>query len=180
MRHSALERIIIDIISPPIEELGIELLWVEYKGDVLTVYAENPETGKINLAECTKISREISPLLEVEDPISKAYRLEVSSAGIDRPLMKFEDYTRFNDLEAKFELETGVDGQRKFRGFIGNAENNIIQLETDQGMVDLPFEDIYKAKLVMSDHLIKETKKRFETAIENKAEELEEEIIKSE
>jgi len=167
MRHSTLEQRIADIIAPAIAEMGIDLLWVEYKSDILTVYAENPATGKINLAECTKISREISPLLEVEDPISGAYRLEVSSAGIDRPLLKYEDYDRFIDLEAKIELDELVDGQKKFRGFIRKAKENIIELETDQGMVDLPFEAIYKAKLVMSDHLIKETKKRFETANEN-------------
>jgi len=176
MRHSTLEQRIADIIAPAIAEMGIDLLWVEYKGDILTVYAENPATGKINLAECTKISREISPLLEVEDPISSAYRLEVSSAGIDRPLLKYEDYDRFTDLEAKIELDELVDGQKKFRGFIRKAKENIIELETDQGMVDLPFEAIYKAKLVMSDHLIKETKKRFETANENKSHAVEKEL----
>lgn len=167
MRHSTLEQRIADIISPVITDLGIDLLWVEYKGDILTVYAENPATGKINLAECTKISREISPLLEVEDPISGAYRLEVSSAGIDRPLLKIEDYARFEDLEAKIELDELIDGQKKFRGFIRETKESVIELDTDQGIVDLPFEAIYKAKLVMTDHLIKETKKRFETANEN-------------
>ena len=182
MRHSNQEQKIVDIISPVMAEMGIDLLWVEYKGGILSVFAENPATGKIDLGECTKISREISPLLEVEDPISGAYRLEVSSAGLDRPLMKLEDYTRFHDLEAKIELDELLDGQKKFRGFIRAVEGNEIQLETDQGIVDLPFEAIYKAKLVMTEHLIKETKKRFEqdnkSANENKAEpkELEQEL----
>ncbi len=178
MRHSTLEQKIADIISPAIAEMAIDLLWVEYKGDVLSVFAENPKTSKITLAECTQISREISPLLEVEDPIQGAYRLEVSSPGIDRPLMKLEDYNRFHDLEAKVELDELLDGQKKFRGFIRTVENNVIQLETDQGMVDLPYEAIYKAKLVMSDHLIEETKKRFDSANENipKIEEKEQEI----
>ena len=167
MPHSMLEQNIADMITPAIAEMGIDLLWVEYKGDVLSIYAENPETGKLTLAECTKISRELSPLLEVEDPISGAYRLEVSSAGIDRPLLQIEDYTRFHDLEAKIEMRELIDGQKKFRGWIRDAQNGEIKLETDQGMVDLPFETIYKAKLVMTDHLIKETKKRFESANEN-------------
>ena len=162
MRHSALEQIIADIISPAIADLGIDLLWVEYKGDILSIFAENPTTGQITLAECTKISREISPLLEVEDPISGAYRLEVGSPGIDRPLIKIEDYTRFHDLEAKVELSELIDGQKKFRGFIRGVENEVIQLETDQGIVDLPFNAVYKAKLVMTDHLLKETKKMFD------------------
>ena len=167
MRHSALEQIVADIISPAIADLGIDLLWVEYKGDILSIFAENPTTGKITLEECTKISREISPLLEVEDPISGAYRLEVSSPGIDRPLIKIEDYTRFHDLEAKLELRELIDGQKKFRGFIRGVENEVIQLETDQGIVDLPFNAVYKAKLVMTDHLLKETKKRFDAANQN-------------
>lgn len=149
------------------QDMGIELLWVEYKGDILSVFAENPMTGKITLEECTRVSREISPLLEVEDPIDGAYRLEISSAGIDRPLLKIEDYERFHDLEVKIELDELMDGQKKFRGFIRGVEENIIKLETDQGMVDLPYKSIYKAKLVMTDHLIKETKKRFEAANEN-------------
>ena len=179
MRHSTLEQRIADIIAPVITELGLTLLWVEYKNDILAVFAENPATGKINLAECTKISREISPLLEVEDPISGAYRLEVSSAGIDRPLLKIEDYDRYHDLEAKIELSELLEGQKKFRGFIRDVKNDIIELETDQGIVDLPFNAIYKAKLVMTDHLIKETKKRFETANENDTKAVEEELEKT-
>lgn len=167
MRLTTLEQKIVDIITPAITDLGIDLLWVEFKSDILSVYAENPNTGKITLDECTAISREISPLLEVEDPISGAYRLEVSSPGIDRPLFKQEDYARYHDLEAKIELDTLLDGQKKFRGFIRAAKENTITLETDQGMVDLPLASIYKAKLVMNDQLIEETKKRFEIANEN-------------
>ena len=167
MRPSGLENMIAKIISPAIADLELELLWVEYKGGILSVFAENPETGKITLEECTKISREISPLLEVEDPISSAYRLEVSSAGIDRPLLKQGDYETYKDLEAKFELDELIDGQKKFRGFIRTLEDNIVTIETDQGMMDFPYDTIYKAKLVMNDHLIKETKKRFDVSNQN-------------
>lgn len=171
MRLTTLEQKITDIISPVIADLGMELLWVEYKSDILGVYAENPKTEKLTLEECTKISREISPLLEVEDPIEGAYRLEVSSAGIDRPLMKKEDYARYQDLEAKIEVESPVDGQKRFRGFIRKAGEDKFTLETDQGPIDFSYAEIYKAKLVMNDELIKETKKRFEVANENAAEE---------
>lgn len=177
MRHTTLEQRIANIISPILTELGIDLLWVEYKGDVLGVFAENPATGKLNLAECTKISREISPLLEVEDPIQGAYRLEVSSAGIDRPLLKLEDFQRFHDLEAKVELDEDIEGQKKFRGFIRNVDGDAITLETEQGNVDFPYQSIYKAKLVMTDHLIKETKKRFEVANEDTQEAEQEELV---
>ena len=174
MRLTNLEQKIVDIITPAIQDLGMALLWVEFKSDILAIYAENPKTGKLTLDECTAISREISPLLEVEDPIEGAYRLEVSSAGIDRPLFRIEDYARYHDLEVKIELDELLDGQKKFRGFIREAQNNTIKLETDQGIVDLPLSSIYKAKLVMNDTLIKETQKRFEIANENLEQELNE------
>jgi ribosome maturation factor RimP len=167
MRLNAIEQKVADIISPVMTDMGIDLLWVEYKGGVLGVFAENPKTGKLTLAECTQISLEISPLLEVEDPIDGRYRLEVSSAGIDRPLFKPEDYKRYHDLEVKIELNELLEGQKKFRGFIRKADDQNISLETDQGTLDLPFASIYKAKLVMTENLIKETKKRFEIANEN-------------
>lgn len=173
MRLTGIEERVTDIITPVIEELGLELLWVQYKGGILSIFAENPTTGKLTLNECTKISREVSPLLEVEDPIDGKYRLEVSSAGIDRPLLKFEDYARYVDLEAKIELDMLLGGQKKFRGFIRGTKGDEIIFETDQGTVDLPFASIYKAKLVMNEHLIKETKKRFEMANENNKNELE-------
>ena len=173
MRLTALEQKISDIIAPVLDEMGFEVLWVEYKAGILSVFTENRTTGKLTLEECTQISREISPLLEVEDPINGAYRLEVSSPGIDRPLFKPEDYVRYHDLEAKIELDELLEGQKKFRGFIRETDEKTVTLETDQGKVDLPFTSIYKAKLVMTDNLIKETKKRFETANENNKKEIE-------
>lgn len=172
MRPTALEEKVAELISPVLKDLGLDLLWVAYKGGILGVFAENPKTGKLTLKECTDISREISPLLEVEDLISSAYRLEVSSAGIDRPLFKREDYDRFHDLEAKVEMDMLIDGKKKFRGVIRKTTEEVVELETDEGLVDLPFASIYKAKLIMTDELIKETKKRFETANENDAVEI--------
>lgn len=164
MLLTGLEELVTKTITPVIEDLGLELLWVNYKGGILGVFAEDPKTGKLTIEDCTKISREISPLLEVEDLISTAYRLEVSSAGIDRPLIKLEDYDKYIDLEAKIELDMLLDGQKKFRGRVRGTKESYIIFETDQGTVDLPFASIYKAKLVMSEELIKETKKRFEQA----------------
>lgn len=173
MRLTGIEERVKEIITPVLDEMGIDLLWVTFKGDILSIYAENCTTGKITLDECTAISREVSPLLEVEDPIEGKYRLEVSSPGIDRPLLKIEDYERFHDLEAKIELNMMLEGQKKFRGIIRGRKDDQIILETDQGMVDLPYTSIYKAKLVMNDTLIAETKKRFELANQNSKELLE-------
>jgi ribosome maturation factor RimP len=167
MHLSALEQKITDIATPVLDDMGFNLLWVEFKAGALTIYAENKKTGKLTLDECTAISRELSPLLEVEDPIEGSYRLEVSSAGIDRPLFTPEDYERFHDLEVKIELDEMLEGQKRFRGFIRGSSPDTVTLETDQGPLDLPFASIYKAKLVMNDKLIEETKKRFETANNN-------------
>ncbi len=171
MRLTSLEQKIADIVTPVLNEMEIDLLWVTYKGGILSLYAENPKTNKLTLDECTQISREVSPLLEVEDPINAKYRLEVSSPGIDRPLLKLEDYKRFHNLEAKIEIDELIEGQKKFRGVIKNSTDKIITLDTDHGEVDLPFASIYKAKLVMTDTLIKETKKRFENTKNNLSEE---------
>ncbi len=170
MKHTGLEQKIADIISPVVTDMGIDLLWVQYKGGILSVFAENPATGKLTLGECTSISRELSPILEVEDMIDGRYRLEVSSAGIDRPLFKPADYKRYHDLEVKIELDTLFEGQKKFRGYIQDSNDEAVTLKTDQGTLDLAYSSIYKAKLVMTDELIKETKRRFETA-HNKTEE---------
>ncbi|MEM8834096.1 MAG: ribosome maturation factor RimP [Pseudomonadota bacterium] len=173
MRYNATEQKIVDIITPVMKEMGIDLLWLEHKGGILGIYAENPKTGKLTLDECTQISREISPILEVEDPIEGAYRLEVSSAGIDRPLLKPADYDRYHDLEAKIELDEMIEGQKKFRGYIRENGETAVTIETDQGKYDLPHASIVKAKLVMTDELIKETKKRFEIANSNLEQEVE-------
>jgi ribosome maturation factor RimP len=137
---------------------------VEFKGGILGVFAENPKNGKLTLDECATISREISPILEVEDPIDGAYRLEISSAGIDRPLLKPADYARYKDLEVKIEVDELIEGQKKFRGFIRKTDDDQVILETDHGSIELPFLSITKAKPVMNDQLIKETKKRFDIA----------------
>ncbi len=171
MNYTTLEQNVNDIITPIIEELGFALLWLEYKGGALQIFAENPKTGKLSLADCAQISREISPTLEVEDPIESKYRLEVSSPGLDRPLFKASDYERYVGLgiELKVELDSDLEGQRKFRGFLQKSDEKEIVLKTDQGEVELPLNNIYKAKLVMTDALIKATKKFFETANENDA-----------
>ena len=121
----------------------------------------------MTLDECTQISREISPILEVEDPISGAYRLEVSSAGIDRPLLKPADYARYIDLEIKIEMDEMIEGQKKFRGYIRESDDEKIILETDQGSFELPFLSVVKAKPVMTEELIKVTKKRFDASNSN-------------
>lgn len=166
MRESALEARIHKIIEPAIEAMGYALvrvrLYNDQSGQALQVMAENPETGRISLDECTLISRNISPLLDVEDPLASAYRLEVSSPGIDRPLTRTEDFIRFQGFEAKVELETPSEtGQKRFQGIIKSAnENNIVLANPDGACIEMPIENIANAKLVMNDELLAATKER--------------------
>ena len=160
MRLSPLEMKIAELIEPVVQDLGFSLFSVHMNGEVLEIRAENPETRNLNLEECTTLSREISTILDVEDPISGRYRLELSSPGIDRPLRSPEDYEHYKGLEAKVEIDPPIEGQKRFRGFIVGMENENVVLNTDQGEVAFPFQSVHKAKLVLTDDLIKSAKNK--------------------
>lgn len=157
-----MEQKIADIIRPVIEDLGYDLVAVDMRDGALQVMAENPETRNLGVDECATISRAISAILDVEDPIKSAYKLEVSSPGIDRPLIKKEDFEDFTGFEVKIELHQPLEtGQKRFRGCLQglNEEHLAVIIETeDQGEVVLPLKDIRKAKLVLTDELINATK----------------------
>ncbi len=163
MKLTPLEQKITDIITPAIEEQGLQLvcarLLSESHGQILRVMAEHPDTHNLGVDDCAKLSREISALLDVEDPIDSRYMLEISSPGIDRPLVRETDYEDFAGLEAKIEIDPPLEGQKRFRGRIQGIENGEILLDTDQGKVALPYISVHKAKLVMSDELLNRTKK---------------------
>ena len=109
--------------------------------------------------DCADISRSVSALLDVADPIPVAYMLEVSSPGIDRPLVRPEDYDRFAGFEARFELVRPLDGRKRFRGrLLGRAEDHV-RVATDAGEALLPLADIARAKLVLTDDLIAASQK---------------------
>lgn len=165
MKIEPLEQKIADIARPVIEELGFNLYCVKITGDdgstIVQIMAEDPATKRLGVDDCAKISREVSTLLEVEDPIKSKYRLEVSSPGIDRFLLKLEHFTDYIGFEAKLETDTPAEnGQRKFRGRIEGINDNNVLLKTDQGDVEIPFGSLNKAKLVMTEELIKATSNR--------------------
>ncbi|MFP4312766.1 MAG: ribosome maturation factor RimP [Alphaproteobacteria bacterium] len=162
MKIQPLEQKIADIVHPALEELGFELYCVKITGEdgstIVQIMAQDPATGKLGVDDCAKISREVSTLMEVEDPISGKYRLEVSSPGIDRFLFKLEHFENYKGFEVKVESDTPAEnGQRKFRGRIEGINDNNVLLKTDQGDVEIPFGSMVKAKLVMTDELIKAT-----------------------
>jgi len=162
MRLTPQEQRITDIAAPVIEDLGFALVSVKIIGEGgsinVQIMAEDSATGRLGVDDCAKISRALSATFDVEDPIKGAYRLEISSPGIDRPLTREQDFATYNGFEAKVETETpNENGQRRFRGRINNIENGLISMTTDQGEAEIPFATLTKAKLVLTEELIKQT-----------------------
>lgn len=149
------------LIGPPLEAMGFRLVRVSFGGGarpVLQIMAEPADGRAMTVDHCADISRTVSAILDVEDPIKTAYLLEVTSPGIDRPLIAREDYRRFAGFEARIELERAVDGRKRFRGRIQpNDESDQITILEEAGPVAIPFADILKAKLVLTDELIDAT-----------------------
>ena len=145
-----------EMIHPALEAMGFELVRVRFttgNRPTLQIMAERPD-GTMTVEDCAEVSRTVSALLDVEDPIRGEYDLEVSSPGIDRPLTRLKDFERWAGFDAKVELFTPIEGQRRFRGILRGTDEKSVMLETDQGDVTLSFDEIEKAKLVLTDALI--------------------------
>lgn len=165
------EKRIAAYIEPVIRDLGYDFVALRIIGSTklqtLQIMAEHPDTQNLDLEGCTKISRAVSAILDVEDPFSGAYQLEVSSPGIDRPLVRARDYIGNIGFEASVETETPAEnGQRKYRGRIVSYENDTLVLDTDTGTVTLDSANINKAKLVMTDELLKASQLKRKQQIE--------------
>lgn len=166
-KGTPLERKIAALAQPVIEDLGFSLVAVRMTGEnkacTVQIMAEDPKTHNIGLEDCTRISKAVSAVMDVEDPIQGHYRLEVSSPGIDRPLVRPEDFARYIGFEAKIELDApSAEGQKRFKGILLGIEGGMIALDTENGKVELPYESVHKAKLVLTDELIKATSKPLE------------------
>lgn len=151
-------------IEPALGTLGFRLVRVKVTGrdgGTLQVMAERPD-GSFTIEDCEAASRALSPILDVEDPIQGAYRLEVSSPGIDRPLARRSDIERAIGFEAKIEMTAMIDGRKRFRGIIEAIENDAVKLKSTEGKADalLPMHDIADAKLMLTDALIEEALRR--------------------
>ncbi|WP_417834227.1 ribosome maturation factor RimP [Thalassospira xiamenensis] len=149
---------ITEIIEPSINALGFELVRVSMMGkdsNVLQIMADRADgNGSINVEDCAEISRTVSALMDVEDPISGAYHLEVSSPGIDRPLTRAKDFDVWRGFEAKVELVMVQNGRRRFSGKLDGVEDDAVALIVDGERELLPLADIAKSKLVLTDELI--------------------------
>ena len=145
------------IIEPSLEAMGYRLVRVALLGArwaTLQIMAERRDEAAMSVADCAEISRSISALLDVADPIAGAYMLEVSSPGIDRPLVRPEDYDRFAGFEAKIELAQPLSGRKRFRGRLLGRAGDTVRLIGEAGEVSLPFALITRAKLVLTDDLL--------------------------
>ncbi len=151
------------VVIPVLADLGLRLVRVKVSGlDGCTVQimAERPD-GTMAIEECEAASRALSPVLDVADPIDRAYRLEVSSPGLDRPLVRRSDFERHAGQVVKIELTTGLEGRRRFRGVLLGVAGDCARIGVDGGADDkdggqtlLRFDDMADAKLVLTDELI--------------------------
>jgi ribosome maturation factor RimP len=137
--------------------MGFELIRVLVTGGqrpTLQIMVERADLAPLTVEHCAGASRAISALLDVADPIAGAYRLEVSSPGIDRPLVRRADYERFAGLEARLETELPIDGRRRFRGRLIGLAGDQVRLALPEGEQSIPLDSIKKAKLVLTDELL--------------------------
>ncbi len=156
---SGLTNKIAKLIEPTIEALGYELVRVQMfssprgEASTLQIMAE-AEDGTMTVDGCAQISREISVILDVEDPIESEYVLEVSSPGLDRPLTRLKDFTNYAGYETKVEMQKAVNNRKRYRGILLGTEEDLILMDVDGEQLKLNFHDVLKAKLVMTDELV--------------------------
>ena len=162
IKETGLETRIARIVEPVANDLGYALVRVKVtaeNGCTLQIMAEDGE-GRFTIDDCERLSKEISPVLDVEDPIDREYHLEVSSPGIDRPLVRARDFATYVGHEARIELADMLDGRKRFRGIIKAADDESVTIHLPDVPRDqdpdheLPLANIAEAKLIMTDALI--------------------------
>jgi ribosome maturation factor RimP len=163
LAKTPIDRRIAEIIRPTVEGMGYDLVRVRVMGGksvTLQIMAERPDGG-MEIEDCVSLSRELSVLLDVEDPIDREYSLEVSSPGIDRPLTRLRDFETFAGHEAKLETAEMIDGRKRFKGVLLGLEDGRIKIRVEgPGDALLDFDDLADAKLVLTDELIAESLRR--------------------
>lgn len=146
------------IIEPSLDSLGYALVQIKMadgsRRKTLTIMAERKDEAPMGFDDCTQISRTVGALLEVEDPISGAYDLEVCSPGLDRPLVKPDDFCRYQGHEIKLETHIPMEGRKRFKGIIKTFKGETLSLTMPEGDVNIEFRNIRAAKLVVTDALL--------------------------
>ncbi|HET9616395.1 MAG TPA: ribosome maturation factor RimP [Pseudolabrys sp.] len=160
------------IIEPVLGQIGFRLVRVRVsaaEGCTVQIMAERLD-GTLTIDDCEDISRALSPVLDVADPIEKAYRLEVSSPGIDRPLVRKSDFDRYSGHLVRIEMAVAVNGRKRFKGTLAGTEGDLARLvrdeapEGEEAVVSLPIEEMSEAKLVLTDELVTEALRREKAA----------------
>jgi ribosome maturation factor RimP len=174
IRETGAAAAIAELAEPVLESLGFRLVAARIlsgQGTIVEIMAERPD-GSMTIDDCRTVSLALSPVLDVHDPIAGAYRLQVSSPGIDRPLVRPSDFEQWAGFEAKIELKEMIDGRRRFRGIIEGFEAGEVRIEVDLGkehgvkLLGLPLELIGEAKLVLTDELVRESLRRAKQIVE--------------
>lgn len=151
-------------IEPSIEAKGFAVVLVrimEGSGKrTLQIMAERKDNGQISIDDCADISRMVSALLDVEDLIQGAYQLEVSSPGLERPLVKPGDYVRYKGYEAKLETALPIEGRKRYKGKIADADEANVIIDSGGQRVTVPLANILQARLVLTDELMREYLKK--------------------
>ena len=146
------------LIEPTVEDMGFRLVRVQMTGSVrqvLQVMAEPLDGSAMTVEHCADLSRALSAVLDVEDPITSAYTLEVSSPGVDRPLTRPEDFERYAGFDARVEMDAAVEGRRRYKGRLhGLDEDGRIVLVDGEEQVRLTFSEVRRAKLLLTDALL--------------------------
>jgi ribosome maturation factor RimP len=156
LAKAPLDRRIAEIVAPTVEALGFGLVRIRVMGgrrQTLQIMAERPD-GRMEVDDCADLSRAISAVLDVEDPIDREYTLEVSSPGIDRPLTRLEDFERWKGWTARLETDEMIGGRKRFKGELVGIEGDAVLLEIEEGEIAIPFAALSDAKLVLTDDLI--------------------------
>ncbi len=185
LRETGLAAQVAGLVEPVLEDLGFRLVRVKVsmrEGSTVQIMAERPD-GTITVEECAEISRNVSAVLDVHDPIPSGYQLEVSSPGIDRPLVRPSDFETWSGYEVRIELKEPVSGRKRFRGSIEGFADGEIRLEIElsgeeaaqaggvqRQVIGLPIDLVNDAKLVLTDDLIREALSRAKKAREGKGE----------
>jgi ribosome maturation factor RimP len=160
------------VAAPVLQAMGYRLVRIKISGEAgctVQIMAERPD-GSMQIEDCEAISKALSPVLDVADPIDRAYRLEISSPGIDRPLVRRSDFERYTGHLAKVEMAVASHGRKRFRGVLAGVEGPSVRIHRDDARADedadvlLVMEDIADARLVLTDELIAESMRRGKAA----------------
>lgn len=168
IRESALEARVAAIVEPVAQSLGYDLVRVRISNDngcTLQIMCED-ESGHFAITDCEKLHHDLNPVLDIEDPIDREYHLEISSPGVDRPLVRARDFQAWVGHEAKVELGEMIEGRKRFRGDIVGADDDTFSIRLPDAPVGtdpvhvLPLALLAEAKLLMTDKLLDEARKR--------------------